>query len=68
MPWDFELGDVTSRVRMWYGEADRNVPISAVQKMAAQLRVESFEILPGVGHLGWLLHEERVLGTLLDAT
>ena len=66
MPWDFELGDVAVPVRMWSGEADRNVPIKAVEKMAAQLRVESFEILPGVGHMGWLLHEERVLGTLLD--
>ena len=47
-------------------EADRNVPIKAVQKMASQLRVESFEIMPCVGHLGWLMHEERVLGTLLD--
>jgi pimeloyl-ACP methyl ester carboxylesterase len=67
MPWDFELGDVSQRVHMWYGEADRNVPIKAVQKMASQLRVESFEIMPGVGHLGWLMHEERVLRTLLDA-
>jgi pimeloyl-ACP methyl ester carboxylesterase len=67
MLWDFELGDVSPPVRMWYGEADRNVPIKAVQKMASQLRVESFEILPGVGHLGWMLHEERVLRTLLDA-
>jgi pimeloyl-ACP methyl ester carboxylesterase len=67
MPWGFELGDVSPSVHMWYGEADRNVPIKAVQKMASQLRVESFEILPGVGHMGWLLHEERVLRTLLDA-
>jgi pimeloyl-ACP methyl ester carboxylesterase len=66
MPWRFELGDVEVPVHMWYGEADRNVPIKAVQKMASQLRVESFEILPGVGHLGWLMHEERVLETLLD--
>jgi pimeloyl-ACP methyl ester carboxylesterase len=67
MPWDFELADVSQRVHMWYGEADRNVPIKAVRKMASQLRVESFEIMPGVGHLGWLLHEERVLRTLLDS-
>jgi pimeloyl-ACP methyl ester carboxylesterase len=64
-PWGFELGDVEVPVHMWYGEADRNVPIKAVQKMASQLRVESFEIIPGAGHLGWLLHEERVLETLL---
>jgi pimeloyl-ACP methyl ester carboxylesterase len=67
MPWDFELGDISPQVHMWYGDADRNVPIKAVQKMAAQLRVESFETMPGVGHLGWLMHEERVLRTLLDA-
>jgi pimeloyl-ACP methyl ester carboxylesterase len=66
-PWGFELDDVAVPVHMWYGEADRNVPLEAVRKMAAQLRVESLEILPGVGHMGWLLHEERVLGTLLDA-
>ena len=35
--------------------------------MASQLRVESLEILPGAGHFGWLLHERRVLRTLLDA-
>jgi pimeloyl-ACP methyl ester carboxylesterase len=66
-PWGFELGEVTVPVHMWYGEADRNVPLRAVQRMAAELRVESFEILPSAGHLGWLLHEERVVRTLLDA-
>jgi pimeloyl-ACP methyl ester carboxylesterase len=65
-PWGFELGEVPVPVRMWYGEADRNVPLKAVQKMAEQLKVDSLEIIPGAGHLGWLTHEERVLGTLLD--
>lgn len=64
--WGFELSDITTPVRMWYGELDRNVPLTAVQKMASQLRVASLEILPGVGHLGWLEHEERVLRELLD--
>jgi hypothetical protein len=27
--------------------------------------VESLEIIPGAGHLGWLTHEERVFRTLL---
>jgi pimeloyl-ACP methyl ester carboxylesterase len=66
-PWGFELGEVAVPVHMWYGEADRNVPLEAVTKMAAQLRVESFEVIPGAGHLGWLMQEEDVLRTLLDA-
>jgi pimeloyl-ACP methyl ester carboxylesterase len=66
MPWGFDLGDVTVPVHMWYGEADRNVPLKAVERMAAQLRVDSFEIIAGAGHLGWLMQEEQVLRTLLD--
>ena len=65
-PWGFELRDVTVDVYMWYGEADRNVPLGAVKKMAAELRVESFEVIPGAGHLGWLMQEAQVLRTLLD--
>src|SRR5437773_1604085 len=40
MPWGFELGEVAVPVHMWYGEADRNVPLEAVKRMAEQLRVE----------------------------
>ena len=67
--WGFELAEVAevaAPVHMWYGELDRNLPIGAVQAMASQLTVESFEILPGAGHLGWRTDEERVLRTLLD--
>ena len=38
-PWGFDLAEVSVPVRMWYGEADRNVPIKAVERMASQLRV-----------------------------
>jgi pimeloyl-ACP methyl ester carboxylesterase len=67
-PWDFDLEDVVVPVHMWYGALDRNVPIRAVEAMAARLTVASFEIIPGAGHLGWLAHEERVLQTLLEPT
>jgi pimeloyl-ACP methyl ester carboxylesterase len=65
-PWGFELSEVRVPVRMWYGDADRNVPIGAIRKMASQLQVESLEIIPDAGHLGWLTQEEDVLRTLLD--
>jgi pimeloyl-ACP methyl ester carboxylesterase len=63
--WGFELADVRMPVHMWYGELDRNVPLAAVRTMASQLDVASLEILPDVGHLGWLAHEERVIRALL---
>ena len=65
-PWGFELSEISAPVMMWYGELDRNVPLNAVERMAAALDVETLEIIPGVGHLGWLTHEERVLRAILD--
>lgn len=63
--WGFDLRDVSVPVRMWCGELDRNVPARAVERMAAELEVESLEILPGAGHFGWIAEEERILRRLL---
>jgi len=64
-PWDFRLEEVAVPVHMWYGAIDRNVPIRAVEAMAARLTVASFDVIPDAGHLGWLAHEEEVLRALL---
>ena len=64
-PWGFELREVRAPVRMWCGELDRNVPRASIERMAAELNVETLEIIPDAGHLGWLAHEERILQTLL---
>jgi pimeloyl-ACP methyl ester carboxylesterase len=66
-PWGFELADVKTPVRMWYGELDRAVPRRSVERMAAELVVASLGMFPGVGHTGWRAHEERILRTLLDS-
>jgi pimeloyl-ACP methyl ester carboxylesterase len=66
--WGFALADVSVPVHLWYGELDRNVPISAVRKMAEQLDVASFDLIPGKGHFGWLEQEDQVLQTLLADT
>jgi pimeloyl-ACP methyl ester carboxylesterase len=63
--WGFALSDVTVPVHMWYGELDRNVPLKAVERMASELDVASFELIPGGGHLSWLAQDESVLDTLL---
>jgi pimeloyl-ACP methyl ester carboxylesterase len=65
-PWGFDLRDVSTPVRMWCGELDRNTPMKSIERMAAELNVESFEIIAGAGHLGWLAHHERILRSLLD--
>ena len=65
-PWGFELSDVKTPVRMWYGELDRAVPRRSVERMAAELVVASLEMFPDAGHTGWRPHEERILRTLLD--
>lgn len=65
-PWGFSLSDVRVPVHMWYGELDRNVPLKAVEKMASELDVSSFELIPGGGHLSWLAQAESVLETLLS--
>ena len=65
--WDFALEDVGVPVHMWYGELDRNVPIRAVRAMAERLQVDSFELIPDAGHLGWITREEDVLRTVLHA-
>jgi hypothetical protein len=51
---------------MWCGELDRNVPANAVKRMAAELNLETLEIIPRAGHLGWIAHEERIFRALLD--
>ena len=64
-PWGFELRDVSTPVQIWCGELDRNVPLKSIERMAAELNLDSLETIPGAGHLGWIAHEERILRTLL---
>lgn len=63
--WGFEPREVSVPVRMWCGELDRNVPSASIERMASELDVVGFEVIPGAGHLGWIAHEERIFETLL---
>jgi pimeloyl-ACP methyl ester carboxylesterase len=67
-PWGFVLSDVGVPVDMWYGELDRNVPLRAVERMAAELDVRSFQLIPGGGHLSWLAQARSVYEALLAAS
>jgi pimeloyl-ACP methyl ester carboxylesterase len=65
--WGFALRDIALPVHMWYGEIDRNVPLKAVERMAAELNVALLELIPGGGHLSWLAQAQSVHETLLAA-
>ncbi|MGH2971867.1 MAG: alpha/beta fold hydrolase [Gaiellaceae bacterium] len=65
-PWGFELSDIKTPARIWYGELDRASPPISVERMAAELVVASLEMFPDAGHTGWRAHYERILRALLD--
>ena len=65
-PWGFELRDVATPVRIWYGELDRATTPRSIERMAAELVVASLEMFPDAGHTGWGAHQERILRALLD--
>lgn len=63
--WGFDLEAVRVPVWVWHGELDRTSPLTAARQMAAQLRAQSFKVVPGQGHLCAITEEEDILGTLL---
>ena len=61
-PWAVPLADVRAPSRLWIGDADRNVPISAAKRLAARLPDCTLIGLPGEGHLWVSLNYAKVLG------
>lgn len=54
-PWGFALSQVELRVRLWFSEDDRFVPVSASQWLVDQLPESSATFLPAQGHYSWLV-------------
>jgi pimeloyl-ACP methyl ester carboxylesterase len=63
--WDVTLADVSQRVHLWHGEADRVIPVGQGRHIAAALPrcVPSF--VPGAGHFWFADHMDVVLDALL---
>jgi hypothetical protein len=51
---------------MWGGELDRNVPVTAVERMAAELNLYSLESSPMRVTSAGSQNEERILRALLE--
>ena len=65
--WGFRLEDITSRVDVWHGDDDRNVPISHGHLQVARIPGARMHDCPGQGHLIALDHLEEILRTVSSA-
>lgn len=67
--WGFELAEIRVPVSLWQGDADRMVPFSHGQWLAAHLpqdRVQA-HLLPGEGHISIRSHMGEMLDEVLQA-
>jgi pimeloyl-ACP methyl ester carboxylesterase len=63
--WGFDLGDLSTPVHWWHGDADNLVPLAHAEHVVSRLRDAELRIRPGESHLSGLGIAEEVLETLL---
>jgi pimeloyl-ACP methyl ester carboxylesterase len=49
-PWGFDLSQVTQRVNIWHGDADRNIPVNHGARLSESLPRARARVRPGRGH------------------
>lgn len=66
-PWGFKLEDIAfSRVYLWHGERDQDVPVAMGRAVASQLPHCQATYYPGEGHLSVLVtHREEIVAALM---
>jgi pimeloyl-ACP methyl ester carboxylesterase len=52
-PWNLALSNIPASARLWFGDADRNVPHAAARRLAAAIPGCEITLLPGHGHF-WI--------------
>jgi pimeloyl-ACP methyl ester carboxylesterase len=65
-PWGFDLTQIKTRIDIWQGEIDKNVPLNQGQYQHDQLPNNRLRILPGQAHLYLLTHWHEVLSSLVS--
>jgi pimeloyl-ACP methyl ester carboxylesterase len=63
-PWGFRPQDITAPVRLWYGDADAVVPLSAGRYLAGEIPNAQLTVCPGEGHMLFYTRWEEMLTTL----
>ena len=64
--WDFDPREVKSTVTWWHSEDDKNAPLSAARRVAAQLHRLDMRIWHGEGHFAALVHDREIVQELID--
>lgn len=62
--WGFNLKDINGEVFLWYGEADKNVPIIMGKYIHSQIPKSKLTVYPNEGHLVLRRHTEEILEAL----
>lgn len=62
---ELDVSTVRSSVTWWHGDTDRNVPLSAVRRLLAQIANARLIVWPDAGHLTPFRHEGGILDELL---
>lgn len=63
--WGFNLNDIKTKVFLWYGANDKNVPLAMGKYYASQISDSKLTILEG-GHLSRKQHMEEIIKALVD--
>lgn len=65
-PWDCDLAAISAPARLWLGDMDRNVPLTAARALARAIPGCDLVDLPGQGHFWITQHHGVVLDWLAD--
>lgn len=63
-PWGFRLDDITARVGIWHGDADRNVPVANGAYQASAIADSTLHLLAGQGHALFHDHFDQILDSV----
>jgi pimeloyl-ACP methyl ester carboxylesterase len=63
--WDFEPAQVQACVTWWHGSDDANAPLSAAQRVLAQVRQSQLHVWHNQGHFASITHEGAIIRELL---
>ena len=64
--WGFNLSEIKSKVYLWYGAKDKNVPLNMGKYYKSQIPNSELFIDPNGGHFSRYNFEEKILKILTD--
>jgi pimeloyl-ACP methyl ester carboxylesterase len=64
--WGFDLASIAMPVHVWHGTADRNIPLSYVQRLCNEIPAAERHWVPGAGHYSLpVLNARQITATAL---